>query len=270
MRPVICWPGGKRLLAKRIIPLIAPHHCYVEPFGGSLAVLLEKPPSKAEVINDLNGELISFYRCVRFHIDELIHELELVLNSRKEFYDFIRQPGLTDIQRAARWFIRNKMSFGGMCDHFGTSRTGGGASQSSRLNRIEGLRELNLRLNSVCIENLDWREIFDRYDAPTTFFYVDPPYIEGHQYEVGRWREPDHRELCRRLGKLKGQWVLSYDDQPLVRDLYQGHILIEITRPRGIGNNHPNMRKDFHELLILPPSRRKDLVVCGLPDSTDR
>ena len=106
IKPAISWPGGKSRYLDRILPLIPKHTCYVEPFAGGLAVLLAKPRSSLEVINDLNGDLINFYRCVRFHADVLLTELEFVLNSRQEFHDFRSQPGLTDIQRAARWFFR--------------------------------------------------------------------------------------------------------------------------------------------------------------------
>lgn len=85
VRPAVSWPGGKGRLLKYILPLIPRHTCYCEPFSGGLAVLLAKPRSKVEVVNDLNGELITFYRCVRFHADVLLTELEFVMNSRQEF-----------------------------------------------------------------------------------------------------------------------------------------------------------------------------------------
>ncbi len=112
--PVLSWPGGKSRLLGSILPLISKHHCYVEPFAGGLAVLLAKPRSNLEVVNDVNGDLVSFYRCVRYHCDALLTELEFVLNSREEFIGFREQVGLTDIQRAARWFYRNKTCFGGL------------------------------------------------------------------------------------------------------------------------------------------------------------
>src|SRR5205085_1031202 len=114
-------------------PLLPKHHCYCEPFAGGLAVFLAKPRSPIEVVNDVNGDLVTFYRCVRFHQDPLLTELEFVLNSRREFLDFRDQPGLTDIQRAARWFHRNKNCFGGTdMRSFGTSALGGGAVFGSR------------------------------------------------------------------------------------------------------------------------------------------
>lgn len=119
------------------------------------------------MINDLNGELITFYRCVRFHADVLLTELEFVLNSRKEFFDFRDQPGLTDIQRSARWFFRNKNCFGGAnMDSFSTNPTTPTGALGSRFNRMEAIRALSLRLDRVCIEHLDWEHCLRLYDRP--------------------------------------------------------------------------------------------------------
>jgi DNA adenine methylase len=158
-----------------ILPLIPKHECYVEPFAGGLAVFLAKPRSQNEVINDVHTDLITFYRCVRFHRDELLTELEFVLNSRQEFHDFRAQPGLTDIQRAARWYTRNKIGFGGSDDSFGVRVI---HPVSSRVNRMETIRQLNLRLDSATIEHLDWERCMDLYDRPSTFFFLDPPYTD--------------------------------------------------------------------------------------------
>lgn len=250
--PVVRWPGGKRRLTKYIVPLLPAHACYVEPFGGGLAVLAAKPRSRAEVVNDIDGDLVRFYRVLRYHVDALLDELSLVLNSREEMLAYIGQPGLTDVQKAARWYMRNALSFGGLGEHFGTGKTGaGGASLSSRANRLAKLRQFNERLDKVSVENLPWQQVFDRYDASTTCFYVDPPYTSGHQY--GRpWTADDHRALRDRLFSIAGAWVLSYDDSPEVRSLYEGCRFVEIVRARGIGNNHSHMRRDYAELLIVP------------------
>jgi hypothetical protein len=99
-RAAIQWPGGKRWLLPVILPLIPPHTCYVEPFGGGLSVLLAKPRSPVEVANDTDGDLVNFYRVARFHLEPLLAELRWLPNSREEFHALRHQPGLTDIQRA--------------------------------------------------------------------------------------------------------------------------------------------------------------------------
>src|SRR5688572_33332954 len=112
VKPVLPWPGGKTRMLKYILPLIPPHVCYCEPFAGGLAVLLAKPRSRVEVINDTHSDLTRFYRVARYHLDELMKELGFALNARADFKDYLDQPGLTDIQRAARWFMRVKLGFG--------------------------------------------------------------------------------------------------------------------------------------------------------------
>jgi DNA adenine methylase len=169
-----------------------------------------------------------------------------VLTSRREFYDYLNQPGLTDIQRAARWFFRNKNSFGGMMKHFGTSKTTGASSIKNRLAAIEFLSD---RLDKVLIENLDWRECLSRYDAKATHFFLDPPYFGGYQY-ASPWKLDDHIDLRDYLFAIEGSWTLTYDDHPEVRKLYQGCQLLEVNQRRGIGNNHANLRKDFPQLII--------------------
>src|ERR1700722_9405160 len=122
IRPILRWPGGKSRLLKKILPLIPPHTCYCEPFAGGLAVLLAKERSPVEVVNDLNGDLVHLYRNAQYHLPALVQELEWILNSRKNLHDFIAQPGLTEIQRAARWLVRNNICFGGYTKDFGVSR----------------------------------------------------------------------------------------------------------------------------------------------------
>lgn len=253
VKPAVSWPGGKSRLLKYILPQIPRHTCYCEPFSGGLAVLLAKPRSKIEVINDLNGELITFYRCVRFHADVLLTELEFVLNSRKEFFDFRDQPGLTDIQRSARWFFRNKNCFGGAAmDSFGSCAS---VAMGSRMSRMETIRALSLRLDRVCIEHLDWDHCLRLYDRPATFFFVDPPYTgcDAGMYEG--WTNTDVQILRDRLGQLKAAWLVTLNDTPAIRTIFAGCELTPIARTRGI-NNRPGPGSIYRELLISPATAR--------------
>lgn len=255
IKPAISWPGGKSKLLDEIVPRIPKHTCYCEPFAGGLAVLLAKPRSSLEVINDMNGELINFYRCVRFHADVLLTELEFVLNSREEFHDFRHQPGLTDIQRAARWFYRNKICFGGSrMDSFGTSALSGGASHGSRANRMEAIRALNYRLDKACIENLDWKKCIDLYDRPTTFFFIDPPYTGCDAGMYAAWDLTDVRVLKDRLDALKGSWMVTLNDTKDIRRIFSGCTMKGITRQRGINNQQ--VGKTYREVIIRPRAIR--------------
>jgi len=119
-KPIISWPGGKSRLARHILPLFSAHRCYVEPFCGGLGMFLSREVNTGtvEVINDFNGDLINLFRVVKYHKDAFLAELDLCLNSRENFRAFMAQPGLTDIQRGARWFMRRKNCFSGSDDSF--------------------------------------------------------------------------------------------------------------------------------------------------------
>jgi len=248
VRPAIRWAGGKSRLLKWILPLIPKHVCYCEPFAGGLAVLLAKPRSQVEVVNDINGDLVTFYRCVRFHPDVLLTELEFVLNSREEFYDFRDQPGLTDIQKAARWFFRNKTGFAGSVDSFGVSPSVGSSSRSARM---ETIRALSFRLDRVCIEHVSWEKCLALYDRPSTFFFLDPPYTDCRQDNYGSWTNTDVQSLRERLDKLRGKWLLTLNDTAAIRAIFADCKLAAVSRARGI-NNKAGKRPLYHELIIRP------------------
>ncbi len=237
-------------MLQHILPLIPKHACYVEPFAGGIAVLLAKERSKIEVLNDLNGDLVTFYRCVRFHQDPLLTELEFVLNSRKEFFDFADQPGLTDIQRAARWWFRNRNCFrGAELGTFGVSPTStGGGAMGSRAARMDSIRQLNVRLDRVTIENLDWEKCVNVYDRPETFFFIDPPYTHCSATLYDGWRIADVQRLAERVSALKGKWVITLNDHPEIRKIFAGRKIKPITRPNGIGGKG----KPYGELVIHP------------------
>lgn len=125
--PIIPWIGGKRRLARRILPLFPAHTCYVEPFCGAAALFFSKAPAKAEVLNDINGELVNLYRVVQHHLEEFLRQFKWALTSRQIFKWLQAQPPepLTDIQRAARFFYLQKQAFGGKVEGqtFGVATT---------------------------------------------------------------------------------------------------------------------------------------------------
>jgi DNA adenine methylase len=177
------WVGGKSRLRKRIVALLPPHTCYVEPFAGAAWVLFAKPPSDVEVLNDIDRELVNFFRVVKEKPEELIASFEWELVSRAEFERLadLDPSQLTDVQRAHRFYYLIMAGWGGELDYprFQTSITDGGHG-----NRLIGalktlrerLRPVHERLRTVIIENLDWQECMERYDRPNTVMYIDPPY----------------------------------------------------------------------------------------------
>jgi DNA adenine methylase len=245
MDAVIAWIGGKRLLRKEIAKYVPKGiQGYIEPFGGAAWVMLFKERwAGLEVYNDLDNRLVSLFLQVKYHPEELIRELDLMVASRQLFGQILRQEGLTEIQRAARFLWIITRSFGGKGDSFGTSQKQG---VSSLLNRLDRIRELHTRLDRVVIENLDYAELIVKYDHPDNFFYCDPPYTTGYTYANSK--RFSHEALRDVLGKVKGRWMLSYNDDPFVHELYKGYEIKQVTRAKGINRKEGKM--EYAEVII--------------------
>jgi DNA adenine methylase len=252
-KPAFAWPGGKARLLKHILPLIPAHVCYVEPFFGGGAVFFAHEQSAHEVINDLNGDLVTFLRCAKFHLDPLLDEMDLVLNSRREFDDYLAQPGLTDIQRAARWFIRHRLSFGGMGKTFAVSRT---APLPSRSQRLLALRALSHRLDRTVIENRDWSRVLELYDSPQTFFFMDPPYLDAGGAAYAGWSEHEIARFAAAVQALQGSWMVTFQDCAEIRAAFAGHTIAAVDRANGIGATKQGQTGvRYREVIITSPVR---------------
>lgn len=221
--PLIPWIGGKRRLAKRLLPIFPDHSCYVEPFCGAAALFFMKEPSDVEVLNDINGDLVSLYRVVKHHLDEFVREFRWALSSR-EIYGWMKTTPaetLTDIQRAARFYYLQKLAFGGKVE----GRTFGTATTSRpRLNLLrieEDLSAAHLRLSRTYIEHLEWSECIRRYDRQHTLFYCDPPYwgTEGYGVDFPLVEYDRMAELAR---TIKGRMVITVNDIPEMRKAFAG------------------------------------------------
>ncbi len=246
MDSIITWMGGKKALRETIVKLIPEKISgYIEPFGGAGWVLLHRERhARLEVWNDLNSDLYNMFMQVKFHPDEVSKELELLPHSRQLFHTLLKIPGVTEIQRAARFIYLIRHSFGALGSSFGTGKTtsGGGVRMSLAMERVMPLAK---RLDKVTVENLDYRECISKYDAETNFFYLDPPYSQGHEYKNAKGF--DHEELKNILSQTSGRWLLSYDDSPLIRSLYEGYRIIPVSRKQGITGTD----KDYPELIIM-------------------
>ena len=219
----LAWLGGKSRLADRIIEKIPAHQTYCEVFAGAAWVFFKKPASKIEIINDINSELTNLYRCVKFHLAELVAQFRWMLVSRDEFDRFLKTPAdtLTDIQRAARFFYLAKSSFGARMvkPTYGISATG--APRLNLLRIEEDLSEAHLRLARVFIESKPYDQVIQRFDKPGTFFYIDPPYWDCEKdYGAGLFSKHDFTRLAELLAPLKGKFILSLNDTPGVREVF--------------------------------------------------
>jgi DNA adenine methylase len=235
-RPVLRWPGGKSRMLRYLLPLIPKHVCYCEPFAGGLALLLAKPRSDVEIINDLNGDLVALYRSIQYHLPELLRELSFLISSREILAGFIRQPGLTDIQRAARFYYRNRTSFAGTMRSFAVAKTkGGGAGFPQDLNR-DLLGQARERLDRVVIENVSYERCLSLYDSPETFFFIDPPYLNSKADAYAGWTEAQIRDLAARVAGLAGQWVVTLDDSAFNREVFKGYKIDSVESRNGTAN----------------------------------
>lgn len=249
-KPLIRWAGGKSRLLKHLLPL-PEHTAYIEPFAGGLAVLLAKSRSTVEVVNDLNGDLVTLYRCVQFHPEALIQELQWTLNSRRNLQDFLAQPGLTDLQRSARWLVRNKIGFGTSMTSYGVSRTSGGAATGSRENVQQAIRDLSARLDKVSVENLSYERMLRLYDAPGTLFFMDPPYYQSKADCYDGWNEAQMSKFAAQVQQLKGDWIVTVDDSDLNRRLFQGwHTTAVKTRNGALNQAQAKGKQTFGEIII--------------------
>lgn len=224
MHPIIPWAGGKRRLAKQLLPLIetTEHACYVEPFAGGAAMLFARSsPAKAEVLNDVHSELVTLYRVVQHHLDEFVRQFRWALTSREMFRwaQLQHTSALTDVQRAARFYYLQQLAFGARVSGqtFGTATTA-----PARLNLLrieEDLSAAHLRLARVTIEHLPWRECVERYDRPHTLFFADPPYWRTQGYGTPfTWSE--YEQLAEAMRGLQGRMILTINDHPDVRRLF--------------------------------------------------
>lgn len=247
-KPVYAWPGGKTRMLKHILPLIPPHTCYCEPFFGGGAVFFAKERSPHEVINDINRDLVAFCRNAKLHLDELLAQMTLVLNSRQEFQDLRSQPGHTEIQRAARWFIRHRLSFGGMGSTFAVTRT---QSLPSRAEREIAIASLSRRLDRTTVENLPWERVLELYDSAETFFFLDPPYLDGGGAAYEGWSEHELARFCERVKQLRGTWMVTFQDCPQIREHLAAYTIRAVSRANGIGNNGKvRVGRQYHEVIV--------------------
>lgn len=244
MDSFISWVGGKRLLRKRILEQFPPDYDrYIEVFGGAGWVLFaEERRVRLEVYNDADGRLTNLFRCVKYHPDALQQELEWILNSREQFFD-ARQDiqGLTDIQRAARFYTLIKASFG-------TDLRSFGAKKKDLEKAVQYLKAVSHRLRSVVIEHMDFEHLIEVYDRPDALFYLDPPYFGVEEYYATGFSPEDHARLHDALDRIKGRFILSYNDCDEARDLYRGYDIIKAERHDNLAAGAS--RRRYRELII--------------------
>ncbi len=247
VKALLPWMGGKRRLAKYILPKIENHRTYVEPFCGAASMFFMKSESRIEVINDINGELINLYRVVKYHLDELVRYFRWTLVSREEF-DLQKTTApetLTDIQRAARFYYLIKAGFGGRVNNpsFGTAKCT--PPKLNLLRMEEDLSAAHLRLARATIENRPWEKCISQYDSDQTCFYLDPPYWQTAGYGID-FGFDNYERMAQMMESAKGKIVLSINNHPDIRSLFDRFNITDIDITYTVGKKNA----DRSELLI--------------------
>lgn len=235
MKSFIPWIGGKSQLARKIVSMFPDDFDrYIEVFGGGGSVLFAKDKHAAlEVYNDANGHLVNLFRCIRFHREELQKEISGYINAREIFEDIkaqINVRGMTDIQRAAMFYVQIKISYGA------DSRTYGCNKKNIS---PDYLTEIKKRLKAgagVVIEHKDFENLIKVYDRNNALFYCDPPYYKTEKYYDSEFLNSDHERLKCCLNGIKGRFILSYNDDEYIRELYKDFNITSVERQNNLSS----------------------------------
>ena len=231
IRKPIKWPGGKGRVVGRLLLLMPYHKVYVEPFGGSAALLFNKPRSAIEVYNDIDGELVNLFRVIKDEdrFNEFRRRVELTLYSRAEQREAQEARGRGGkVDRAVNMYVAIMQGISGSGERgLGVGKTelrdGMNAATHAYLRCVAMLPEVYERLRGVTVEAGGYREVIERYDGGRTFFYIDPPYVmdkrkEGLEYKH-EFSKREHEGLLATLRQVEGKVLISGYDNELYREL---------------------------------------------------
>jgi len=248
----VCWPGGKSRILKELKKRIPPHRIYVEPFAGGAPLFFSKEPAEINVLNDINRDLMDFYRKLREHEGPLVCDMK---PDRRRFEEIKNKPD----KSVCDFLYINRNSWSCNTETFSPTRLSS-KGYSDWINAgikqvAENLDEIKRKLRKAELLNTDFREVLKKYDSPDTFFYLDPPYwgpnkeqclYQGH-CGVTPW------EVAEAVKDLKGKVLISYDNHPDVREAFEkiGWKIEEIEVPYSMEKTEKGGKKRrVKELLI--------------------
>ena len=234
-RIVFGWYGGKFSHLDWLLPLLPTCHHYCEPFAGSGAVLLNREPSPVETYNDIDGDVVNFFRVLRDQHEELIRAIALTPFSREEYYRAIYGSitGISNVERARRFYVKARQtrtglaqtaSLGRWANCKDTSRAGMSGVVSRWLGGVDALDEIAARLIRVQIENRPAADVIRLYDSAKTLFYCDPPYLHATRGDSRAYGfemdEDQHREFAEVANECEGMVAVSGYAHPLMDELF--------------------------------------------------
>lgn len=249
MKTPISYYGGKQQMLSAILPKIPPQHkLYVEPFFGGGAVFFGKKPSEAEVVNDINHRLMTFYRALKYDFDDLNGKVDETFHSRAQHrdsgaeYDAGKELIKDPLSMAWAVWIQTNMSFGSQIGSgFGYDRGGKCALKlhNKKNTFTEAYQE---RMKKVTIECYDVLKVIKAYDTPDTFFYLDPPYVSSNQGNYAGYTEEHFRALLEACAGMQGKFLLSSYPEKILRDYRKEY----------------NWKAEDHEKTLAVDGRRKE------------
>lgn len=285
----INWVGGKHLSAEKIVKMFPEHDCYCETFAGGLSIFFEKPPSKVEVINDVNESLMNFYRVLQRKPKEFLERGKYELYSRSLYYEYLidfkikkmhndgdipskicSELGVTyeymnkiintefdDVERAFRFFALIKEAFSAKFNAgwgMGVVRN----SATSFFNEFKIIDMVTDKLKRVQIDCRDFEDIIDTYDGDRTLFVFDPPYQksdnDSYYFQMGNkpFTLSDHQRLYNRFKNIKGKGILTIDNTEWIRERYcfEGSGFYWIENSVHYSSGDANSRRHEIELII--------------------
>lgn len=230
MKCVLKYPGAKNRIADWICSFIPKHKVYLEPFFGSGAVFFNKIPSRIETINDLDGEVVNYFRVLREKPEELAALLALTPFAREEYLEaFTWSEETSDVERARRFAVRCWQGFGSSNlyrNGFRSSQQGTGPHTTKEWRGLpERMMAAGERLKNAQIEQLPAMELIARYHTEDVFIYADPPYLHGtrkgylYRHEMS---DAEHEELLSALREHPGKVLISGYDNPLYNGMLYG------------------------------------------------
>ncbi len=254
-KPVAPYLGGKKNLAKVLVPLIDAQPCttYAEAFVGMGGVFLRRTTRpKSEVINDLGRDVSNLFRILQRHYPQFLEVLRFQLTTRAEFNRLVDTDPttLTDLERAARFLYLQRTAFGGKVSgrNFGVSKDRPGRFNLTTLEPM--LEDLHVRLAGVVIECLDYADFIRRYDSADTLFYLDPPYWNCEtDYGKDMFSRASFEAMAEQLAAIKGRFIMSINDTPEVRELFAAFEIMEVSTTYSVAKQAAGSGK-VRELVV--------------------
>ena len=259
----IGWVGGKHKIAKRLIAMMPPHQVYCEVFFGGGAIFFKKPKSEASYINDLNSNLTNMYTVMRDNGEEFWKYAHYFLYARDIFelahskYGTEEWKNLSSVQRSVIFFYMIRVAFNNNVNAGYFSKD----QKYSIWDEYQKVIKIGEKLQNVCIENIDYRKFIkgrlseNANKDKKILFYLDPPYVvaekaDYYEYLFTNTEHSDLARLCDSIDKGGHYFMLSYEDIPLLRDIYRSYHIADIEFKYSMATGSSKEAKIGKEIIV--------------------